>query len=103
MDGLGGRLFLSFFIVMTNAFFAAAEVALVSSRLSRLKEMAADGNVGAQAAVSLLSNSERLLSVVQVGVTLASLALGVAAEKPLEEYLLRTFNPLSGYITATSS
>lgn len=85
---------------MVNAFFAAAEVALVSSRLSRLKEMADDGNLGAHAAVTLLSNSERLLSVVQVGVTLASLALGVAAEKPLEGFLLETFKPLGVYVTA---
>ncbi|HBY61631.1 MAG TPA: HlyC/CorC family transporter, partial [Solibacterales bacterium] len=53
-----------------NAFFAGAEVALVSVRQSRLREMAAEGQVGAQAAMSLLANPERLLSVVQVGVTL---------------------------------
>jgi CBS domain containing-hemolysin-like protein len=98
MDGFGSRFLISVIIVMVNAFFAASEVALVSSRLSRLKELAEAGNVGAQAAISLLSNSERLLSVVQVGVTLASLALGVAAEKPLEEWLIRSLNPLGVYI-----
>lgn len=98
MDGFGSRFLISLIIVMVNAFFAAAEVALVSSRVSRLKELAQAGNVGAQAAVSLLSNSERLLSVVQVGVTLASLALGVTAEKPLEEWLIRSLSPLGVYI-----
>lgn len=98
MDGFGSRFLLSIVIVMVNAFFAASEVALVSSRLSRLKELAEAGNVGAQAAISLLSNSERLLSVVQVGVTLASLALGVAAEKPLEEWLIQSLSPLGVYI-----
>jgi CBS domain containing-hemolysin-like protein len=98
MDGFGSRFLISVIIVLVNAFFAASEVALVSSRLSRLKELAEGGNVGAQAAISLLSNSERLLSVVQVGVTLASLALGVAAEKPLEEWLIRSLSPLGVYL-----
>lgn len=82
-------------IVGMNAFFAASEVALVSSRHSRLKSMAEDGHVGAIAAVSLLANSERLLSVVQVGVTLCSLALGVVGEKPLEERLIAAFQPVA--------
>lgn len=42
--------------------------------------MAEEGYAGAQAALNLLSNPERLLSVVQVGVTLASLGLGWAGE-----------------------
>jgi CBS domain containing-hemolysin-like protein len=90
---LGYQILLIIFIVGLNAFFAASEVALVSSRLSRIKAMAAEGHVGAIAAVSLLANSERLLSVVQVGVTFSSLALGVVGEKPLEEWLVATMHP----------
>ncbi|HYP15087.1 MAG TPA: hemolysin family protein, partial [Bryobacteraceae bacterium] len=45
------------------------------------------GNVGAQAAMSLLANPERLLSVVQVGVTLASLGLGWAGEQTIHNML----------------
>jgi len=67
-------------VLLMNAFFAAAEVALVSVRPSRLKELADQGHSGARAALSLLANPERLLSVVQVGVTLASLGLGWAGE-----------------------
>src|SRR5512144_414129 len=63
-------------IVALNGFFAAAEVALVSVRRSRLAELAGQGNVSARAALELLANPERLLSVTQVGVTLASLGLG---------------------------
>jgi len=73
---LGYRVLLIVLIIASNAFFAAAEASLLSVRKSRLKQMAADGKVGAQAALNLLANPERLLSVVQVGVTLASLALG---------------------------
>lgn len=92
-DNFGYQLLLMMFIVALNAFFAAAEVSLVSSRPSRLRALADEGNVGAQAAVSLLSNSERLLSVVQVGVTLCSLALGVVGERPIEEHLQHWLEP----------
>jgi putative hemolysin len=79
--GEGYRFLLLAFIIATNGFFAAAEVALLSTRKSKLRQMADGGNVGAQAALSLLANPERLLSVVQVGVTLASLGLGSAGEE----------------------
>lgn len=77
------RLILLAFIIAVNGFFAAAEVSLLSSRQSRLKQMAHAGNVGAQAAMSLLHNPERLLSVTQLGVTLASLGLGWAGEETI--------------------
>jgi CBS domain containing-hemolysin-like protein len=76
----GYRFLLLAFIIALNGFFAASEVALLSSRKSRLMQLADSGNLGAQAALDLLKNPERLLSVVQVGVTLASLGLGWAGE-----------------------
>ena len=79
------------FVILLNAFFASAEVALVSVRQSRLKQLAAEGQAGAKAALSLLENPERLLSVVQVGVTLASLGLGWAGEGTLFVLFKRLF------------
>jgi CBS domain containing-hemolysin-like protein len=81
-------------IVALNGFFAAAEVALVSVRRSRLDQLAAQGNVSARAALELLANPERLLSVTQVGVTLASLGLGWAGEQTLYNVILGMFAPL---------
>jgi CBS domain containing-hemolysin-like protein len=78
-------------IVALNGFFAAAEVALVSVRRSRLAELAGQGNVSARAALELLANPERLLSVTQVGVTLASLGLGWAGEQTLYNAILGLF------------
>ena len=78
-------------IVALNGFFAAAEVALVSVRRSRLEELAEQGNVPARAALELLANPERLLSVTQVGVTLASLGLGWAGEDTLYNAFLGIF------------
>ncbi|MGA8030305.1 MAG: hemolysin family protein [Bryobacteraceae bacterium] len=74
-------------ILATNGFFAAAEVSLVSVRQSRLRELAEQGQTGAQIALSLLANPGRLLSVTQVGVTLASLGLGWAGEDTLYRLL----------------
>jgi CBS domain containing-hemolysin-like protein len=70
-------------ILAANGFFAAAEVSLVSVRQSRLRQLAEEGQAGAQSALNLLANPGRLLSVTQFGVTLASLGLGWAGEGTL--------------------
>jgi CBS domain containing-hemolysin-like protein len=82
------RLLLMLLIIGLNAFFAGAEAALVSVRPSRLRELADEGAVGAQAALSLLAKPERLLSVGQVGLTVASLALGWVGEETIYQLLL---------------
>src|SRR6476660_9437375 len=89
----GFRILLLLLILGINAFFAAAEVALVSVRESRLKQLAEDGHAGAQAALNLLANPGRLLSVTQIGVTLASLGLGWAGEDTLYQLLISWFEP----------
>lgn len=91
----GYRFLLLFLIVGMNAFFAAAEIALVSVRKSRLRELAAEGHVGAQSALSLLGRPERLLSTVQVGVTLASLGAGWAGQETLYRLLASWVEPLA--------
>ncbi len=74
-------------LIAVNGYFAGAEVALLSVRHSRLRQMAEEGQAGAQAALSLLSNPGRLLSVTQVGVTLASLGLGWVGEGTVYQIL----------------
>ena len=83
-----------------NGFFAGAEVALLSVRHSRLREMAEEGQAGAQAALNLLSNPGRLLSVTQVGVTLASLGLGWAGEGTIYQILIAALQPVINPTTA---
>lgn len=63
-----------------NAFFAAAEVALVSVRETRMRELASGGSTGAKAVLGLIEFPDRMLSATQLGVTLASLGLGWAGE-----------------------
>jgi CBS domain containing-hemolysin-like protein len=94
------RLLLVILLIGVNAFFAGAEVSLLSVRQSRLRQMAAEGNAGANAALSLLSNPSRLLSVTQVGVTLASLGLGWAGEDTIYGILNGWLHPLTTPATA---
>lgn len=86
------------FIILVNAFFAAAEVSLVSVRQSRLRELADQGQAGAQIAINLLANPSRLLSVTQFGVTLASLGLGWAGEDTVYGVLRSALHPLGVHL-----
>jgi CBS domain containing-hemolysin-like protein len=86
-SGMIVRFALLIVILAANGFFAAAEVSLVSVRQSRLRQLAEQGQPGAQSALNLLANPGRLLSVTQVGVTLASLGLGWAGEGTLYDLL----------------
>jgi putative hemolysin len=93
------RFLLVILLIAVNGFFAGAEVSLLSVRHSRLRQMAEEGHAGAQTALNLLSNPGRLLSVTQVGVTVASLGLGWAGEDTLHQVLIHTFTPLINPVT----
>jgi CBS domain containing-hemolysin-like protein len=87
-------------LIAVNGFFAGAEVALLSVRPSRLRQMAAEGQAGAQTALTLLSHPGRLLSLTQVGVTLASLGLGWAGEDTLYRILMTALHPVTTPLSA---
>ncbi len=70
-------------LVFANAFFVAAEFALVSARKSRLEEMAQDGDRKAMRALRALQTLDRVISATQLGITLASLGLGWVGEPAL--------------------
>jgi CBS domain containing-hemolysin-like protein len=74
-------------LVATNAFFVASEFALVSVRRGRLETRSAAGGKRARAALRLLDNPTLLISATQLGVTLASLALGWAGEPTIAALL----------------
>jgi putative hemolysin len=56
-------------LVLLNGFFAGAEIAVLTARRNRLQQAADEGSQGAKAALKLLSNANRFLSTVQVGIT----------------------------------
>ena len=80
-------------LVAANGFFVATEFALVGVRSSRIETLAAQGNRSAKRLMELLQNLNAYLSACQLGITLASLALGWIGE-PAIARLLET--PLSG-------
>jgi len=70
-------------LVATNAFFVAAEFALVSVRDTRVEQLIEAGRSGARTVLKLHQKMDELLSAVQLGVTLASLGLGWIGEPTL--------------------
>jgi len=70
-------------LLLVNGFFVAAEFALVRSRRTRLESMARTGDWKARLALRASGNLARVYSASQLGVTLASLALGALAESSL--------------------
>jgi putative hemolysin len=64
-------------LILLNGFFALSEIALVSSKKSRLEQMKIEGKKGAKSSLKLLEKSENFLSAVQVGITLIGIVTGV--------------------------
>jgi CBS domain containing-hemolysin-like protein len=71
------------FLVLANAFFVAAEFALVGARRTRLDEMSRGGNRRARLARRAVQSLDRYISATQLGITLASLGLGWIGEPAL--------------------
>ena len=70
-------------LVALNGFFAATEFSLVAVRLSRIRQLVAQGNPRARVVEVLLGDLHRVVSGVQLGITLASLAIGALGEATL--------------------
>src|SRR6266516_1049262 len=77
------RALLILFLVAANAFFAAAEFALVSVRETRIQQLIDAGRVGARTVLKLHQQIQRVVNGVQLGVTICSLTLGWVGEPVL--------------------
>jgi putative hemolysin len=66
-----------FSLILVNGLFAMAELAVFSSRPTRLKQMAEAGSRGARAALRLIDDPTRFLSTAQFGITLIGVLAGV--------------------------
>jgi Hemolysins and related proteins containing CBS domains len=75
-------------LVLFNAFFVAAEFALVKVRQSRLTQLANEGNVRARYAMKVNGKLDAYLSATQLGITLASLGLGWVGEPAISELIV---------------
>jgi CBS domain containing-hemolysin-like protein len=83
-------------LVLANGFFVAAEFALVGVRRSRVETLAASGDRRASRLLSLLDDLNAYISATQLGITMASLALGWVGE-PVFAHLLE--GPLEGRVS----
>ena len=105
---IAGRMALVFVLVLVNAFFVAAEFALVAVRRSRIEEMAAGGDKRAQTVQGALENLDRYIAGTQLGITIASLGLGWVGEPAVAgilDRILEAFGmapPPAGVHTAAS-
>lgn len=70
-------------LVALNGFFVAAEFALVAVRKTRIEELVGRGAAGARAARDAITHLDRTIAATQLGITLASIALGWVGEPAL--------------------
>jgi CBS domain containing-hemolysin-like protein len=77
---IGLRLAAVVALVAMNGFFVAAEFALVTARKTRIEQLAASGNGAARSVLRALHDPNRFISACQLGITVASLALGWIGE-----------------------
>ncbi|MCU0976135.1 MAG: hemolysin family protein [Steroidobacteraceae bacterium] len=78
-------------LIAINGLFAMAELAVVSSRRTRLEQLAEEGSRGARAALRLVDDPTRFLSSVQIGITLIGVLAGVYSGVTFAE-------PLGGWL-----
>ena len=83
-------------LILVNAYFVAAEYALVTARQVRIRELEARGNRRARAVLSILSDPPRFIAAMQLGVTGASLGIGALGEQALA----KVFDPIMASVLA---
>ncbi|MEV6305341.1 hemolysin family protein [Actinoplanes sp. NPDC051861] len=88
-------LIVSLVLLALNAFFVAAEFALVAAKRHRLEQAAADGSRGARAAMAGTRRLSMMLAGAQLGITLCTLGLGALA-KPTVAHLLEPLFTAAG-------
>jgi magnesium and cobalt exporter, CNNM family len=95
------------FLISMNAFFSAAEFSLVAVRLSRVRQLVEKGDPRAKIVELLISDLSRVVSGVQVGITIASLSLGYVGEitlaaivRPFVEKFARPWAPVVEHVVA---
>src|SRR5215210_5139234 len=94
------RLIAVLLLVLGNAFFVAAEYALVTARRSRLRDLADDGNRRARIALRIMDSPVRFIGTVQLGITAFSIALGAIGEPLVEHFLDPVLAPTVAFVIA---
>src|SRR3954470_10283445 len=85
-----------------NAFFVAAEYALVRSRLDRIQALEKDGVKGAALAAKQIEKIDEYIATSQVGITLASIGIGAVGEPAIANLLEDPLGEVLGHAAATA-
>lgn len=85
----GLLLVLILLFIFANGFFSLTETAITESHKSRLEKLADDGVADAMEALKILDAPEKILSVVQIGITLMSILVGMTTGALLAPYAAR--------------
>jgi CBS domain containing-hemolysin-like protein len=96
----GLYIFLTFFLVLLNGFFVAAEFAMVRVRGSQIELKVKSGSRVAKLTRNIMGNLDGYLAATQLGITIASLALGVIGEEVFTNIVLRLFSMCGLEITS---
>ncbi|MEO6983496.1 MAG: hemolysin family protein [Edaphobacter sp.] len=88
LEGTLFRVIMVAFFILASSFFVAAEFALVSVRETRIQQLISLGRPGAQTALKLKRSIDEFLPAVQLGVTVAGLALGWIGEPAVADVIL---------------
>lgn len=88
----GFQLILVFILVLLNGFFVASEFALVGVRKTRIEELVKKGNRSAKIVQKSIAHLDTFISATQLGITLASLALGWIGEPAIAHFLEPLFD-----------
>jgi CBS domain containing-hemolysin-like protein len=83
-------------LILLNGFFVAAEFALVAIRKTRIEEMVAQGTPGAKVVEKVARRLDRSIAATQLGITLASIALGWLSEPAVASVVAPLFQGLEG-------
>src|SRR5215211_1756652 len=94
------RILLVLLIVLGNAFFVAAEYALVTARRSRLAERSDAGDIRARIALRIMDSPPRFIGTVQLGITAFSIALGAIGEPLVEHFVDPILAPPVAFVIA---
>src|ERR1700744_1213589 len=87
-------LFLTLFLVLLNGFFVAAEFALVRVRGSQIELKVKTGSRIAKITRSIMNNLDGYLAATQLGITIASLGLGIIGESVFTDIMLAMFKSI---------
>ena len=89
-----------FALILANGFFAAAEIALIAASRGKLQQLADEGDHSARLALEMTQNPSRLLSTVQIGITLfGTLAATLAGDQLIEEIATWLANNHLGFLS----